>query len=248
MVVKKYSVGLRCASYLVSFAVVVCSFFAVLYFSDRSIPLRTGAVLTDAPAPVALLPTVVIDAGHGGEDGGAVSADGVAEKTLNLSVALQLGDMLSASGVEVIYTRTEDDGLYTGATQGHRKMTDLKNRLAIASAHPDAVLVSIHMNTFSQAQYRGMQVFYSPNNEESERLAELIRQKNSTYLQKDNTRSIKCADDSIYLMRRCTQTGVLIECGFLSNVEEARRLRDPVYREKMAAVICAAILEFLSVQ
>ena len=246
MISRKYAAGLRRVASLSCFAAVICSFFAVLSIVNRAVPIQTQTVFDNVSVPA--VPTVIIDAGHGGEDGGAVSADGVAEKTLNLSVALQLGDMLSSSGIKVVYTRTVDNGLYDGATPGHRKMTDLKNRLALAATYPDAVLVSIHMNTFSAEQYRGMQVFYSPNNEASERLAELIRQKNSSYLQKENTRSIKRANDSIYLMNRCTQTGVLIECVFLSNREEARRLRDPVYREKMGSVICAAILEFLYTQ
>lgn len=192
-----------------------------------------------------VMPLVVLDAGHGGEDGGAVSADGVAEKTLNLSIVLMLGDMLEAAGVPVVYTRTDDNGLYDGAVPGHRKMADLKNRLAVWSQYPQALFVSVHMNTFSSAKYRGMQVFYSKNKEESKALAEIIRETNQTCLQPENTRACKAADSSIFLLDRCEGTAVLAECGFLSNPEEAALLSDAAYREKVAGVLCASILNYL---
>ncbi|MBP3919027.1 MAG: N-acetylmuramoyl-L-alanine amidase [Clostridia bacterium] len=192
-----------------------------------------------------VMPLVVLDAGHGGEDGGAVSADGVAEKTLNLSIVLMLGDMLEAAGVPVVYTRTDDNGLYDGAVPGHRKMADLKNRLAVWSQYPGALFVSVHMNTFSSAKYRGMQVFYSKNKEESKALAEIIRETNQTCLQPENTRACKAADSSIFLLDRCEGTAVLAECGFLSNPEEAALLSDAAYREKVAGVLCASILNYL---
>lgn len=186
--------------------------------------------------------TVILDPGHGGEDGGAVSASGSAEKSLNLSIALVLGDMLRANGVNVIYTRTTDDGLYDGAAVGNRKMTDLKNRLAVRRSDPDAFFVSIHMNTFSDPRCRGMQLFYSVNDPSSARLAESMRDVNRQYLQTDNTRVCKAADSSIYLLDRAEGTAVLAECGFLSNPEEAGKLMTAEYREQIAAVLCVGIL------
>ncbi|MBQ8577639.1 MAG: N-acetylmuramoyl-L-alanine amidase [Clostridia bacterium] len=200
-----------------------------------------GSAAQTEPIP----PLVILDAGHGGEDGGAVSADGVSEKTLNLSIVLTLGDMLEAAGVPVVYTRTEDNGLYDGASPGHRKMTDLKNRLAVRQKYPEAVFLSVHMNTFSAAQYHGMQVFYSKNDERSKLLADLIRETNRTYLQPDNERVCKAADSSIYLLDRSGGCAVLTECGFLSNPEEAASLSDPAYREKVAGVLCASVLQYL---
>jgi N-acetylmuramoyl-L-alanine amidase len=190
-------------------------------------------------------PTVILDAGHGGEDGGAVSQSGAAEKSLNLSIALTLGDMLRACGVDVIYTRTDDNGLYDGAVPGHRKMTDLKNRLAVREAHPDAVFLSIHMNTFSDPRYDGMQVFYSVNDPTSALLAEHLRGTNKMYLQPDNQRACKAANSSIYLLDRARGTSVLAECGFLSNPEEAARLMTAEYREQIAAVLCIGILNYI---
>ena len=189
--------------------------------------------------------TVILDAGHGGEDGGAVSSAGAAEKSLNLSIALTLGDMLSSCGVDVIYTRTDDNGLYDGAVAGHRKMTDLKNRLAVRRAYPDALFLSIHMNTFSDPRCHGMQVFYSDNDPTSKELAECLRQANHTYLQKDNSRAVKAADASIYLLDRAEGTAVLAECGFLSNPTEAAHLMTAEYREQTAAVLCVGILNYI---
>lgn len=186
---------------------------------------------------------VVLDAGHGGEDGGAVGKNGISEKNLNLSIVLTLGDMLEAAGVSVAYTRTEDCGLYEGAIPGHRKMTDLKNRLAVRNRYPDAMFVSVHMNTFSAPQYRGMQVFYSKNSEDSRALAETVRLTCKTYLQPDNDRQIKAADSAIYLLDRSAGCAILAECGFLSNPEEAASLADPAYRETVAAILCASILQ-----
>lgn len=189
--------------------------------------------------------TVILDPGHGGEDGGAVSVSGAAEKSLNLSIALVLGDMLRANGIDVIYTRTTDDGLYDGATVGNRKMTDLKNRLAVRRSDPDALFVSIHMNTFSDPRCHGMQLFYSDNDPSSEQLAESLREVNRQYLQTDNTRVCKAADASIYLLDRAEGTTVLAECGFLSNPEESQKLMTAEYREQVAAVLCVGILNYI---
>ena len=212
----------------------------------RDVPAGVSAEPTqDADfAQAVSRPTVILDAGHGGEDGGAVSAAGAAEKTLNLSITLALGDMLRANGVEVIYTRTDDNGLYDGAEPGHRKMADLKNRLAVRSEHPDAVFLSIHMNTFSDPRYSGMQLFYSGNDPSSKQLAERLRDANRMYLQSDNTRACKQADSSIFLLDRAAGTAVLAECGFLSNPDEAVKLMTAEYREQVAAVLCVGILNF----
>ena len=229
---------------IAAFLLFVSLFFsAVLSFGGTAVQEPTTAVskrMTDARGIC-----VILDAGHGGEDGGAVSAAGAAEKSLNLSIALALGDMLQACGVEVIYTRTEDDGLYDGAVTGHRKMTDLKNRLAVRQAYPDALFLSIHMNTFSDPRCHGMQLFYSDNDPSSAQLAECLRNANMQYLQPDNTRACKAADTSIYLIDRSCGTTVLAECGFLSNPEEAAQLMKTEYREQIAAVLCLGILNFI---
>ena len=225
----------------------VTALILVFSFTAGAIGLShlTDAVVVSAEQELGSSTVVVIDAGHGGEDGGAVSSAGAAEKSLNLSIALTLGDMLSSCGVDVIYTRTDDHGLYDGAVAGHRKMTDLKNRLAVRRAYPDALFLSIHMNTFSDPRCHGMQVFYSDNDPTSKELAECLRQANHTYLQTDNSRAVKAADASIYLLDRAEGTAVLAECGFLSNPTEAAHLMTAEYREQTAAVLCVGILNYI---
>ena len=233
---------------LLSAVLIMGGFFCAVCWlgvEDLSVlsPMETARAVSDTVAEHPR-PAVIIDAGHGGEDGGAVSAAGAAEKSLNLSIALTLGDMLDACGVDVIYTRTDDNGLYDGAVRGHRKMTDLKNRLAIQQAHPDAVFLSIHMNTFSDPRYHGMQLFYSPNDPSSAVFAETLRKTNQIYLQPDNNRACKEADSAIFLLDRAKGTAVLAECGFLSNPDEAADLMTAEYREQIAAVLCVGILNY----
>ena len=214
------------------------------YGTDAAVTAQ-AEVLSDDSGGIRERTTVILDAGHGGEDGGAVSLAGAAEKSLNLSIALTLGDMLSSCGIDVVYTRTDDDGLYDGAVTGHRKMTDLKNRLAVRHAYPDALFVSIHMNTFSDPRCHGMQLFYSDNDASSAKLAECLREAACVYLQPDNSRACKAADASIYLLDRAEGVTVLAECGFLSNPEEAARLMTAEYREQTAAVLCVGILNYI---
>lgn len=215
--------------------------FSLLYGNQESenslLTENTANLNTDAPL-------IIIDAGHGGEDGGTTGVNGVLEKDVNLDISLLLGDILEASGARVIYTRTDDRLLYGDAAKGQHKMYDLKNRLEISRQYPDAVFVSIHMNAFTDARYHGMQVFYSPNNIKSQELAEKICEWNHTYLQSDNTRKTKRASSNIYLLHKNENVSVLVECGFLSNVEEAHNLSDPVYQQKIAAVLCSAIMDY----
>lgn len=194
---------------------------------------------------------VVIDAGHGGEDGGTSGADGTLEKDVNLAVAELVSDILSASGVGVVMTRTEDKLLYDefgdlSDYTGKKKIYDLKNRLRIAEEYEGAVLVSIHMNAFSSEKYSGLQVYYSPNDERSTTLANLIQGTVRQYLQPDNDREIKRAGSSIYLLSRIESPGVLVECGFLSNAEECKNLNDPAYKQKLALAISSAVTEYLA--
>lgn len=227
------------------YAVSEPAWYALPVSADDQTEGTDGTDGTEGTKGAARTPLVIIDPGHGGEDGGAVSASGVTEKTLNLSLSLCLCDMLRASGVPVCMTRTTDTGLYEGAEKGHRKMADLRNRLLLRNEYPDAVFLSVHMNTFGTERYHGMQIFYSPNEESSAVLADIIRETNRTYLQPDNARETKKAGSDIFLLDRAKGTAVLAECGFLSNPEEAARLSKPEYREKAAAVLCASVLAFL---
>lgn len=189
------------------------------------------------PAPPARPPrTVIIDAGHGGEDGGAVGVTGLVEKDLNLDIAKRLCTLLEADGVRVIMTRTEDVLLYDrGADyQGRKKVLDLAARQAIGDAHPDAIFISLHANTFPEEVYHGLQVWYSPNSEQSVLLAKSIRDSVVGTLQPDNHRQSKQAGSNIFLLHKLQIPAVLVECGFLSNPAECNDLEDPAYRDRLA--------------
>ena len=242
-----------CGFLLLSFVFVYAAIrIAMLGQTGEAMPawyamnVRTMTEPADSTPAPSVPPLVILDPGHGGEDGGAVSASGVTEKTLNLSLSLCLYDMFRSAGIPVLLTRTTDTGLYEGAQAGHRKMADLRNRLLLEKQYPDAVFLSVHMNSFSAERYHGMQVFYSRNDPSGEVLADRIRTFNRTYLQPENDREIKAADTSIYLLDNAVGTAVLAECGFLSNPAEAERLTKPEYREKLAAVLCASVLSYLS--
>ena len=165
---------------------------------------------------------VIIDAGHGGEDSGAVGTDGVLEKDLNLEIAFEIGRQLEERGYIIVYTRTDDRLLYREEenVKGIRKLYDLKNRSLVAARYPGAIFISIHMNSFGDAKYSGLQVYYSENNEQSAALANSIQNKVVADLQNENNRHTK-AGKGMYLLENVANTAVLIECGFLSCPEEA---------------------------
>lgn len=192
------------------------------------------------------LPVVVIDAGHGGADGGASGADGTLEKDINLEMALTLGSMLKANGVRAVLTRDEDVMLDT-AVGNSNKMRDLLSRVEIAGKYPDCIFVSLHANKFADGQYKGLQVFYSDTNEQNRVLANSLQDKVRTYLQPENERVAKDTKGSVFILDRIKTPSVLIECGFLSNEEDLRNLRDENYRKELCTVISSAVTDFLNI-
>lgn len=210
-------------------------------------PSASGNETKVAVAPPSYT-TVIIDAGHGGEDGGATSAAGLVEKDVNLEIATVLRDLLQANGINVIMTREDDRLLYDRNVdyKGRKKKLDLAARLAVANSTPDAVFVSIHMNSFTDPRYSGLQVWYSPNDPVSLSLADMIQQENKEQLQNENTRKTKAATSAIHLLHNAQCPAVLVECGFLSNPEEAARFEGSEYRQKVAFVLFSAITEFLN--
>lgn len=189
--------------------------------------------------------TVVLDAGHGGEDGGAVSASGLYEKDLNLSVAMLVRDLLQANGVTVMMTRTTDTLLYDRNEDyhGRKKALDLAARRKIGEETEGAIFVSIHMNAYPIPQYSGLQVWYSKNDAQSRVIADAIQSRVQDALQPENNRKTKSATGSIYLLHHLTCPAVLVECGFLSNAAEAERLNTPAYQKQLAILITLAIME-----
>ena len=200
---------------------------------------------TETSADASFKPTVVIDAGHGGEDGGAVGVNGCIEKNINLDIALILNDLLRASGIETVMTRTEDVMLYDEAVPGKKKVQDVRKRVEIAEETEGSVTVSIHMNTYPSPKYKGAQVYYSPNHSESEVIARTVQNTFKEHLQPDNQREIKAATSAIYLLHNVKTPAVLVECGFISSPEEAELLSDESYRHKVACTIYASIIEYL---
>lgn len=192
--------------------------------------------------------TVIIDAGHGGEDGGASSASGLVEKDVNLDISLTLCDMLTSCGVNVVMTRTNDRLLYDRNVdfKGRKKKLDLAARLAIADSTDNAIFVSIHMNSYTDPKYSGLQVWYSQNNPLSYSLAELVQGSNKLYLQPDNNRKTKAATSSIHLLYNATCPAILVECGFLSNTDEAELFETEEYRRRVAFMLFSSIVEFLN--
>ncbi len=190
--------------------------------------------------------TVIIDAGHGGFDGGAVANDGTAEKDINLNIAYSVAGMLKTCGFDCIMTRTADSGTVNNPNDSikKRKVSDLTNRLELINAYPGATFVSIHLNKFTTSSVSGAQVFYSKNNNLCEPLGESIQQSIVSILQPENKRVIKQGTKSTYLLYNAKIPAVIVECGFLSNKEELQLLKSESYQKQMAFAVFNGILNF----
>ena len=191
------------------------------------------------------MPTIVIDAGHGGEDGGAVSESGVLEKDINLSIANDTSALFYLLGFDVKQTRKTDIALDNGEdTIRKRKVSDMKKRLEIFNSSKENTIISIHQNKFSESKYHGTQIFYSPNDPKSKQLADSIKYSVKGLLQPDNERECKKADSGIYLLKNTNNPAVIVECGFISNGKECKNLLDSQYQKQMAFSITAGFLSY----
>ncbi len=228
----------------------VCVFFLILLFlfCGAGIYILSASLPAYRQSGDTQRPLFILDAGHGGEDGGAVGVNGVFEKDLNLAITNTLADMLRAAGARVILTRREDRLLYTEEEniKGHRKEYDLKNRLKVAKEHPEAIFISIHMNTFPEEKYHGLQVYYAKGQEGSGELAKAIQSAVFLGVQPDNLRKIKPSDSSIYLLHRAVGRAVLIECGFLSNQKECLSLSEKDYQRRLCFSIFCGIMNYIN--
>lgn len=191
--------------------------------------------------------TVIVDAGHGGVDGGAVGVNGEVEKDINLAIAQKLQSLLKDAGYTVIMTRETDVSIHDedANTIRKQKRSDLNNRLKIINEHPQAIFVSIHQNTINQSYVHGGQMFYSPNNACSKLLAQSIQDSFRENVQTDNTKTIKEAGKNLFILYNATIPSVLCECGFLSNSEEARNLSQEDYQQEIAKAIFKGIEKYL---
>lgn len=192
--------------------------------------------------------TVIIDAGHGGPDGGTSADDGTLEKDLNLQIAIKLNESLNSMGIKTVMIRTEDISVHDASanTIRQKKVSDLKNRLKIINETDNSIFVSIHQNHFSDSRYSGTQVFYSKNNPQSSVLADCIRQSVISDLQKENTRETKPSGTDIYLLYHAESPAVMVECGFLSNINESKNLKNENYQKELAFVLALGISDYLN--
>ena len=189
--------------------------------------------------------SIILDAGHGFPDGGATGNDGSVESNLNLEISLKLQNLLEASNCTVFLTRSDKNGIYEENANSIRdkKISDMKNRVNLSKELNSDIFVSIHMNKLDISKYYGFQTFYKNNDEKSKKLADKIQQNLNTYVDNTNTRKIKPISD-IYLAKHIITPFVLVECGFLSNINENKLLQDPTYQNKLAWSIYAGIMDY----
>lgn len=223
--------------------IVICVFLLSLWFSQALSNRKAESTSTENYSGR----VIVIDAGHGGEDAGAIAHDNTYEKDLNLQIAKLLKVLCDLNGTRAVLTRDSDTLLYDyygdcDDYTGHKKEYDLKNRVKIAKEYENPVFVSIHMNKFTVEKYKGTQVYYSKNNPSSQMLARSVQNMTRTYVQPTNNRQIKQAGSSIYVLNNIDCPAVLIECGFLSNNEELECLKTPSYQAKLSLVMFASLV------
>ncbi len=219
----------------------VCA-LSYLFLSYRDKAIMTNASVSDN--------VIVLDAGHGGFDGGAVGVNGAVEKDINLSITLILKNMLEVNGFEVILTRDSDINLCedSSKTMSQRKSLDIRKRQSIIDANPNAVCICIHQNKFDDSISHGAQMFYGVNNPESKELAKCLQDAFVKNLQPDNKRQIKKGEKSVYLLCNVQNPIVLAECGFLSNPDEEYMLCDKEYQQKVAFTIFCGLIDYLSLE
>lgn len=217
---------------------IICLIATFGYFKSEIIP--TNSALTCEK-------TVIIDAGHGGFDGGASAADGTVEKDINLQISKKICAILRLNGYNVIMTRNEDTGTEDDESEviARRKKSDLSNRLQIMKDNPDAIFVSIHLNKFTTSAANGAQVFYTKNYKEAYMLANSVQKSIVNYIQPENTRVVKQGTDSTYLLKNAAVPAIIVECGFLSNKSELEKLKNDDYQTQMAFAITYGIIDYL---
>lgn len=227
--------------YFLVYALVIGLFIGSATLMDRTVTALAEAM------PVPRSVTVVIDPGHGGEDGGAVSCTGALESQINLEISLRLNDLLQFLGYDTKMTRRTDVSVYTqGTTLSEKKISDLKQRVSMVNETPDALLLSIHQNQFTDGKYSGAQVFYA-STAGSHALAEQTQAQLISALNPGSSRTCKPAN-GVYLMEHIACTGILVECGFLSNPQEEASLRTPEYQKKLCCVIATAAAQYLEAE
>lgn len=207
--------------------------------------LDTAVFQVNQISPVNTGMTVIIDAGHGLPDGGTTSCTGILEADLNLEISQRLNDLFHFFGIHTVMTRNSRESIYTeGNSISKKKISDTKNRVSIVNNTDNAILLSIHQNHFYDSRYSGAQVFYV-NNEESKAFAKKMQSALVAGINPVSNRKAKKAS-GVYLMEHIKHTGLLIECGFLSNQQEENLLRSPGYQKKLCGVIAISTLSYMN--
>ena len=231
-------------------AVLTVSMLAVSIFGMHTVYTRSQTPLPDDARPVSAQPdlVIVLDAGHGGIDGGCSTADGVPEKGINLNILLDLREMLEISGYKVQVTRDTDRSIHDKGIEGiaNQKSSDMDNRLKILNEPKNAVCLSIHQNQFTDPKYSGAQMFYSDTNPRSESLAQILQSQFQMMLQPTNDRETKLCGKELFLCYFCEHPMVMAECGFLSNPEEAELLKTEEYQKKVAFTLYSGLQLWLT--
>lgn len=227
------------------FRIVLVYFLILSIMVGIAIVGNRTVITVSEQIPLKVRKCVIIDAGHGGVDGGAISYSGVLESQINLEIALILEDLFHLIGIDTLMIRIDDRSVYTaGNSISEKKISDLKERVRIVNGQENAILVSIHQNKFSDSRYSGAQVFYATTQGSTE-LARSLQSSLVTYLNPGSTRKTK-EGQGIFLLEKIKCPGVLIECGFLSHPEEEAKLRSEEYQQKLCCVITAAVSQYLS--
>ncbi|MCR4925451.1 MAG: N-acetylmuramoyl-L-alanine amidase [Clostridiales bacterium] len=218
-----------------------CLFFGL--YSFGKVDSLTSKKITFS---VKSMPVIIIDAGHGGIDGGAVGVDGTYEKDINLAISLKLDTMLKSAGYKTILVRDEDKLICDENLKSIRekKSSDLHNRMELMNKTDNCIFLSIHQNSYPSASSFGTQVFYSPNDDESKTIAGIIQKNIRQMLQPNNKRTIKQSTSSVFLLYYATKPTVMVECGFLTNPNDCEKLKNEEYQNNIAFAIMCSLLEY----
>ena len=220
----------------------ICFLSAMSYISNN-----IQRITVDSPLNAANTPPLIIDAGHGGMDGGAVGLDGTVESNINLQIAEKLNLLGKLCGIQTIMTRSSDNIEYPpeAETIAEKKIADQKARLRLIQAYPHAILYSIHQNTYPNESVKGIHVLYG-HNENSQILGVLLQKQFNEILPNATGRTAIEISNDIYLMKHCPCTAVLIECGFISNFEECQLVQNSNYQKLLSVSMLSGYFQFLN--
>ena len=230
-------------------------FYLTIFIIYFAVALIMGNIFDNTSKKVGAIPNfntpaIIIDAGHGGEDGGAIAIDGkTLEKDINLSIAKKLNNILKSNNINTFMIRDTDESIYkkdsNKKTLRRKKVEDLRNRVNIANSNDKNILISIHQNKFPDESLKGIQIFYSENNEQSIKLANFIKEDLEKNLNQTKFRENKKSGKEVYLLNKVRIPAVIIECGFISNKEELNNLITEDYQNKLAQYIFSGLKNFL---